>query len=211
MSEPRPRAPIAERFRGYLPVVVDVETGGLNPDTDALLEVAAVLIEMDEAGRLRRGATHARHVLPFEGARLDPKALEITGIDPWHPFRDARPEKEALQEIFRPIRRALRETGCNRAVLVGHNPAFDLAFLKAAVRRCGIKRDPFHPFATFDTATLAGVALGQTVLAKAVEAAGMEWQSSEAHSAIYDAERTADLFCHIVNRWQALERLASGG
>lgn len=189
----------ARRFRGFLPVVVDVETGGFQPRTDALLEIAAVIIEIGPDGRVRRGPTHAYHVKPFEGARLDPASLEVTGIDPWHPLRLAIDEAEALQRLFREIRTAIRSHGCRRAILVGHNAAFDLAFLNAAVERTGIKRNPFHPFSCFDTATLAGAALGQTVLARAVQLAGIEWDSREAHSARYDAERTADLFCYINN------------
>lgn len=192
---------IAKRFRGYLPVVVDVETGGFNPATDALLEVAAVLVHTDDAGHWQRRETHARHVLPFPGANLEPSALEFTGIDPYHPFRDARAERTALQEIFKPIREAVRASGCTRAVLVGHNPSFDLGFINAAAQRTGLKRNPFHPFTTFDTATLAALAFGQTVLSRAVEAAGLSWDSREAHSAIYDAERTADLFCAVLNLW----------
>lgn len=193
---------MARRFRGFLPVVVDVETGGFNAATDALLEIAAVLIDMDEDGFLKRGATHSFHVQPFPGARLDPASLAVTGIDPYHPLRPALPEKDALQRIFREVRQALRAHGCRRAILVGHNAAFDLAFLNAAVARSDVKRNPFHPFSCFDTATLAGVALGQTVLAKAVVVAGMEWDSSSAHSAAYDAELTAELFCRICNRFR---------
>jgi ribonuclease T len=189
----------AKRFRGFLPVVVDVETGGFLAQTDALLEIAAVIIDIAPDGSVRRGASHAFHVKPFEGARLDPASLAVTGIDPWHPLRPAIDETDALQRVFREIRTAIRTHGCRRAVLVGHNAAFDLAFLNAAVARTGIKRNPFHPFSCFDTATLAGAALGQTVLARAVQVAGMEWDSSAAHSARYDAERTADLFCHISN------------
>jgi ribonuclease T len=189
----------SRRFRGFLPVVVDVETGGFHARTDALLQIAAVIIEVDNAGRVRRGATHAFHVKPFEGSRMDPASLEVNGIDPWHPLRPAIDEADALQRLFREIRTAIRSHACRRAVLVGHNAAFDLNFLNAAVARTDLKRNPFHPFSCFDTATLAGVALGQTVLAKAVQIAGMDWDSSRAHSAAYDAERTADLFCHICN------------
>jgi ribonuclease T len=195
------RGPLAARFRGFLPVVVDVETGGFNAETDALLEVAAVLLGVDGRGRWVRRATHACHVEPFPGARVDPAALEFTGIDPYHPFRFAVPELEALREVFGAVRQAVKQARCTRAVLVGHNPAFDLSFLQAAVKRTGVKRNPFHPFTTFDTATLGAVAYGQTVLARAVQAAGLAWDSAEAHSAIYDAERTADLFCIVVNAW----------
>ena len=191
---------MARRFRGFLPVVIDVETGGFHSATDALLEIAAVLIDIEPDGRLKRGATHSYHVKPFEGARLDPSSLSITGIDPFHPLRPALPEKDALGRVFREIRHAVHAHNCRRAILVGHNAAFDLGFLNAAIVRADVKRNPFHPFSCFDTATLAGAALGQTVLAKALAVAGLEWDPSSAHSASYDAERTADIFCLICNR-----------
>lgn len=184
-------------------MVVDVETGGFNSDTDALLEIAAVFLGVDQGGWWAPSETYACHVLPFPGANLEPAALEFNRIDPHHPLRFAVAEREALQTIFRPVRRTLRETGCNRAVLVGHNPCFDLAFVNAAARRTGLKRNPFHPFTTFDTATLGGLIFGQTVLARAVEAAGLSWDNREAHAASYDAMRTAELFCAVVNRCQA--------
>jgi len=191
---------MARRFRGYLPVAIDIESGGFHAATDALLEVAVVLIDMDAEGVLRRGATHHFHVKPFEGGRLDPAALSITGIDPHHPLRPALPERDALQRAFREVRHAVRAYQCRRAILVGHNAAFDLGFLNAAVARADVKRNPFHPFSCFDTATLAGAALGQTVLAKAVTVAGLEWDAGSAHNARYDAERSADIFCLVCNR-----------
>lgn len=195
------RLPMARRFRGFLPVVVDVETAGFNPKRDALLEIAAVLVERDESGRWQPGESFAEHVLPFPGANLEQSALEFTGIDPYHPFRFAVQEEEALHSIFRGVRSAVKRHDCTRAVLVGHNPAFDLNFVNAAIARNKIKRSPFHQFSTFDTATLGGLAFGQTVLAKAVQAAGLPWDNEQAHSALYDAERTADLFCTILNLW----------
>ena len=195
---------MAARFRGFLPVVVDVETGGFDAAGDALLEIAAVLLEIDESGWLRHKQTLAHHVQPFPGANIEQAALEVNRIDPYHPFRLAKPERDVLQSLFKEVRRELRESGCSRAVLVGHNAAFDLGFVNAAVARTQTKRNPFHPFSSFDTATLAGLAYGQTVLARAVEAAGLEWRRDDAHSAIYDAERTAELFCRIVNQWRAL-------
>lgn len=194
---------IAQRFRGYLPVVVDVETSGLNARTDALLEIAAVVIGMDEQGAVRPLQTHHHHVLPFDGANLNPASLAFNGIDPYHPFRLAVSETVALHAIFKEIRQALKMTGCTRAILVGHNPFFDLGFINAAVERAGVKRNPFHPFSTFDTVTLAGLAYGQTVLARACTVAGIAWDTNAAHSALYDAQRTAELFCAVVNRWRA--------
>lgn len=193
---------MANRFRGFLPVVVDVETGGFNCKTDALLEVAAVLLEMDDEGLLARGETIRYHVKPFEGANLEPASLAVNGIDPHHPLRPAIDERDALQRIFREVRLAVRENRCSRAVLVGHNAHFDLGFMNEAVERSSIKRNPFHPFSCFDTATACGIAFGQTVLARAVIAAGLEWDESQAHSASYDAEITADVFCEVVNRYR---------
>ncbi len=195
---------IANRFRGFLPVVVDVETGGFNSKTDALLEIAAVLLETEDDGTFRRGETHRYHVKPFEGANLEPASLAINGIDPDHPLRPAIEERDALQRVFREVRRAIRESDCTRAILVGHNAAFDLGFINEAVQRTAIKRNPFHSFSCFDTATLAGVAYGQTVLARAVQAAGLGWDENSAHSAAYDAEITADLFCDILNRFKPI-------
>jgi ribonuclease T len=200
-DQPRP---LAARFRGFLPVIVDVETGGFDSRRDALLEIAAVTVRMDETGLLVPEPVVARAVTPFPGANLDPAALAFTGIKPDDPDRGAVPESEALADIFQHVRRRVREEDCKRAVLVGHNAFFDLGFVRAAVDRCAIKRDPFHPFSCFDTVTLAGLACGQTVLARACEAMGIEFDNAAAHSAAYDAERTAELFCRIVNRWKEL-------
>jgi ribonuclease T len=193
---------MGNRFRGFLPVVVDVETGGFNSKTDALLEIAAVFLDMDEEGLLRRGETIRYHVKPFEGANLEPASLAVNGIDPHHPLRPAIDERDALQRVFREVRRAVRESRCSRAVLVGHNAHFDLGFMNEAVERSAIKRNPFHPFSCFDTATACGIAFGQTVLARAVIAAGFEWDETQAHSAAYDAEMTAEVFCEAVNRYR---------
>ncbi|HEX2140149.1 MAG TPA: ribonuclease T [Woeseiaceae bacterium] len=195
---------ICNRFRGFLPIAVDIESGGFNPKTDALLEIAAVLIEPKPDGTLARGETIRYHVQPFQGANMDPASLAITGIDPHHPLRPAIDERDALQRVFREVRRAIRAHGCTRAILVGHNASFDLAFLNEAIARTNIKRNPFHPFSSFDTATLCGVAYGQTVLSRAVQAAGLTWDESSAHSAAYDAQIAADLFCDVVNRFRPI-------
>ncbi|HTA66195.1 MAG TPA: ribonuclease T, partial [Xanthomonadaceae bacterium] len=182
---------MAQRFRGFLPVAVDVETGGFDCNRHALLEIAAQPILIDDEGWLSPGTMTSTHVIPYPGSQIDPKALEITGIVPDHPFRAAREERAALDHVFAPIRAAAKEAGCQRAILLGHNAFFDLGFVNAAVARTGHKRNPFHPFSTFDTVTLAGMAYGQTVLGRAVQAAGLDWNNDEAHSAVYDTDRTA--------------------
>ncbi|BCN93836.1 ribonuclease T [Thiomicrorhabdus immobilis] len=192
---------IKDRFRGFLPVVVDVETAGFNHLTDALLEMAVVTLKMDEHGILSRDQTYDKNILPFEGANLEESALKFIGMeDPYHPFRNAINEKRALTELFAPIQQQIKATGCTRAILVGHNAYFDLNFVQKAAERCKIK-SPFHEFSTFDTVSLSGLAYGQTVLAKAAVCAGMDWDNQQAHSAVYDTEKTADLFCKIVNQW----------
>lgn len=198
------RSLLAERFRGFLPVVVDVETGGFEARTDALLEVAAVTLKMNQEGILSRDETFEFHIEPFDGANIEQSALDFTGIDPEDPERESLPEIMAIPEMVTPIRKAIKANGCTRAVMVAHNAHFDLGFINAAMNRCQIKRNPFHPFSCFDTATLSGLAFGQTVLAKACATAGLEFNNAEAHSAAYDAEKTADLFCLIVNKWKDL-------
>ncbi len=202
-GQPASRGTIAERFRGFLPVVVDVETGGFEPDRHALLEIAVAPVTMDGDGLLRPGTITSTHVIPYEGGELDPRSLAVNGIDPHHPLRAARHERQALDFVFKPVRAALTASHCQRAILVGHNAHFDLAFINAAIRRLGYKRNPFHNFSVLDTASLAGLVYGQTVLSRALQAAGLEWNGQDAHSARYDVERTSELFCTMVNTWKA--------
>jgi ribonuclease T len=194
---------IKQRFRGFLPVVVDIETSGVNPEQNALLEMCVVILSMNQHGEFCVGEKYFEHILPFENARLDAESLAFNGIDPYQPLRFALPEQEALTNLFAPIRQELKNTHCQRAVLVGHNAWFDLLFMQAAIRRTQLK-SPFHAFTCFDTASLAGMCYGQTVLAKAAHSAGIKFDTREAHSAIYDAEKTAELFCAMLNTWRNL-------
>lgn len=195
---------LAERFRGFFPVIIDVETGGFEASTDALLEIAAITLKIDNQQMLVVDQEAHYHVEPFTGANIEKAALEFNGIDPTNPLRLAVSEKEALTQIFSMIRKTQKDANCTRSVLVGHNPWFDLGFVKAAASRCDIKRNPFHLFTTFDTATLSGLCFGQTVLAIACKTANIDFDSKEAHSALYDTRKTAELFCTIVNRYQSL-------
>lgn len=195
---------MAKRFRGFMPVVVDVECGGFNCHTDAILEIAAVLLGFNAQGQLVRESTHFYRVVPFPGLKLEEAALKFTGINPHHPLRIAHPEQEVFRDLFQHIRARMKQEECKRAILVGHNAHFDHGFVRAAAERHNLKRNPFHPFSSLDTASMSALCFGQTVLARACAAAGLGFEPEEAHSARYDAEKTADLFCHMVNRWQQL-------
>ncbi len=205
-NEPGAVKQMKNRFRGFLPVVVDVETAGINPQKNALLEMCIVLLKIDEQGQFATDESYFEHILPFKDAELDPKSLAFNQIDPYQPLRFAIDEKEALERLFAPINLALKQSRCQRAVLVGHNAWFDLLFIKEAVLRTGVK-SPFHAFTCFDTATLGGLVYGQTVLAKAAKSAGISFDAAEAHSAIYDAKKTAELFCGMVNAWDEVNFL----
>lgn len=193
------------RFRGFYPVVIDVETAGLNASTDALLEIAIITLQMDKKGWLCIDKSLHFHIKSFPGAILQPEALAFNKIDPNNPLRAAVTEQEALYEIFKMVHLGVKSQECNKAIIVAHNASFDHGFLMAAIERVNsTKTNPFHPFVTFDTAALSGLVLGQTVLAKACKYAGIYFDKNKAHSALYDTEKTAMLFCELVNIWKKL-------
>ena len=198
----QPGTDMSTRFRGYLPVVVDLETGGFDAHRHAILEMATVEVVFED-GRLVPGERWVQAVAPYPGSTMDPAALKVTGIDPDDPDRGAIDEAAAFREMFRQIRRAMKREGCQRAILVAHNAAFDHQFMRLAYERNELNRSPFHPFSFIDTASLAAVAYGHTVLSEACNRAGIAFEASRAHSALYDADKTAELFCAIVNRWQS--------
>ena len=189
---------LKDRIRGYLPVVIDVETSGFNEQTDALLEICAIILGMDEEGSFFAKTTLHYHVEPFKGANIEASAIKFNGIDIDNPFRLAVPEKKALSEIFDHINEELETEECSRAILVGHNAFFDLGFVKAATLRANLK-SPFHQFSTIDTVSLSSLCCGETVLAKAISKMDIEWDNNEAHSALYDTQKTSELFCQIFN------------
>lgn len=200
-------SPISQRFRHYLPVVVDVETAGFNPKTDALLEIACIPILMDEQGKFFAGEAVNAHIEPFEGANLEQRALEFTGIRVDSPLRKAiaEDEKTAMKRIFKHLKTVRQQTQCTKCILVGHNAHFDLGFLNAIIERTHTKnQSQFHQFSVLDTVTLSALAFGQTVLAKSCQIAGIEFNNSEAHSALYDTQKTAELFCYILNNYPML-------
>ncbi|XOV82966.1 MAG: ribonuclease T [bacterium] len=189
-----------ERFRGYLPVVVDLETGGFDSAVNPVLELACTFLHWQD-NTLSVASQSRWHVAPFAGSQVNPASLRITGIDLNDPQRDALDERDALKAFFKLVRSAMKSQSCHRAIMVAHNASFDQGFINAACERSNLKRNPFHPFTSLDTASLAAVAYGHTVLSEACQRAGISFDRSLAHSAAYDADRTAQLFCHMVNGW----------
>ena len=195
---------IKERFRKYLPVVVDLETGGLDPKTNAILEIAATLIVKNEGTQLLDvGKTYRYHIEPYEGLVVEQESLDFTKINLNHPLRNAIAEKDALDELFKIINTERTANGCSRAILIGHNAHFDHSFLTEAVSRNNIKKSPFHPFSVLDTVTLGALHTKQTVLARICDVLNIDYDSKEAHSAAYDSDITAKVFCKIVNEFDS--------
>ncbi|WDR80685.1 ribonuclease T [Candidatus Purcelliella pentastirinorum] len=195
---------IKDRFRSFYPVVIDVETAGFNPFTDAILEIGLITLKMNTKGWLKKDKILHFNIKPFKGSILKPSALAFNKIDPMNPSRKAIQEINAIETIFKMINKKIDLNKCSKAIIVGHNVTFDHSFIMAAAARSFIKNNPFHPFTTFDTATLSGLAVGETVLAKACEALGLIFDNKKAHSAIYDTMQTANLFCIIINKWKEL-------
>jgi ribonuclease T len=191
---------IKDRVRGFLPVVIDIETGGFNAQTDAMLEICAIIVGVDEAGVFYSKEPQHFHIQPFSGANIEASALKFNKIEVDNPFRQAVSEKNALRAIYAQINQTLKVECCTRAILVGHNAFFDLGFLRAATQRSQLK-SPFHEFSTLDTVSLCALCYGETVLAKSMTKAKIEFDNNEAHSALYDTQKTAEIFCKIFNQF----------
>ena len=191
---------LKNRFRKYLPVVVDIETGGFDPEVNAILEIAITLIE-EENNVYKVGETFRHHIEPFEGSVVEKESLEFTKIKLDHPLRGAISEKDALNDIFKIINKTKNKYECSRAILVGHNAHFDSSFLQAAVRRNDIKKTPFHKFSVIDTVSLGVLATGQTVLARICDELNIDYDNEQAHSAAYDSDVTAKVLCSIINKF----------
>jgi len=196
---------LKDRFRKFLPVIVDLETGGFDPKKNAILEIAIQLIDEDNS-KLVLGDSHRYHIKPFEGLKVDKEALEFLRLDLNHPLRSAVDEEYALKELFKIINKHKSKYECSRAILVGHNAFFDHSFLSEACSRNNIKKSPFHPFSLIDTVSLGVLATQQTVLARICKELDISYINEEAHSAAYDAEVTAQVFCKIINDYDGLNK-----
>ena len=191
------------RFRGFLPVVIDLETGGFDEHTNPILELCAVFLAYKDGVLVPKSAPIHLHVEPFIGCKINQKSLEFTGIQLNSALRNAKAESEVLTLLFHAIELELSKSKCSRAILVGHNAFFDLSFIKAAAHRCQLK-SPLHSFSTLDTLSLGALIYGETVLSTLMSKAEIDFDDKQAHSALYDAQKTAELFCKMITNYDAL-------
>ncbi len=187
-----------EKFRGFYPVVIDMETTGFNSKTNAILEICAINIDMFN-GILKPNEIFHCHISPFKNSILLKKNLDFNNINPYNPLRFAISENKAIEDLFTFSFNSKKKYKCNKCVLVGHNASFDLSFLNSLIKRIKNNKNPFHTFTNFDTATLSALKYNQTVLAKATKIAKIKFNAKQSHSALYDAKKTAELFCKIIN------------
>ena len=190
---------LKNRFRKYLPVVIDLETGGFDPSKNPILEIAMQFIEINN-NKFILGEGIRYHVIPESQLEIDPDSLEFTKIHLNHPLRQAIAAEEAIKNICKLVNKQRSKEECSRAILVGHNAHFDLSFLQANIERYDIKNSPFHPFSVIDTVSLGAAFTGQTVLARIAKELSIDYDNDLAHSAAYDAEITAKVFCDLLNK-----------
>ncbi|QJC32795.1 ribonuclease T [Enterobacteriaceae endosymbiont of Donacia semicuprea] len=195
---------LSSRFRGFYPVVIDIETSGFNSKYNAILEISLITLKMNN-GWLEKNEMLHFHILPFNGSHISKDALAFNGININTSLRGAITENKALKIIFSKISQDIKKNRCKKAVIVAHNASFDHSFIMEAIKRTKMENyNPFHSFVTFDTASMSGLILGQTVLAKSCHAMGISFDNNQAHSALYDTNRTAELFCKLVNKWKEI-------
>ena len=90
---------LSERFRGYLPVVLDLETGGFDHQVNPILELACCFVQMQD-DRLSIKGQESWNVQPVDGMVVEPASLKVTGIDLDDPHRDAMDEASVLKDFF---------------------------------------------------------------------------------------------------------------
>ena len=162
-------------------VAVDVETTGLDPSRDAIIDVAAITF---------RGADilDEFHSLVNPQCDIPPYITQLTSITD---------EMVADAPTLHTIRPRLRsKLGDN--VLVGHNVEFDLGFLREARLAIGNRR--------VDTLTLASILVpeaGRFSLGSLADYLGFP-ADGRGHRALGDAEQTIELFLALRERALAL-------
>jgi DNA polymerase-3 subunit epsilon len=160
--------------------VLDVETTGLSPERDRIIEIALVRL--------------AHNGIPVDEwtTRLDPEgpvgATHIHGI---------QQSDVAGQPLFRSLATQVAQLLGDLPV-VAHNANFDLAFLRSEFSRAGWDMPPLRAFCTLGGSHEYFPSLGRRRLADCCWAAGI--RHNQNHSALGDARATGALFAHYLAR-----------
>ncbi len=169
-------------------VVVDVETTGWTPGTAQITEIGAVRVS---GGKLKGQFTS----LVNPGSPIPERVTELTGIT------------DAMVAAAPPLDRVLPAflAFAGGGVLTAHNAPFDIAFLTAACRACGL---PWPQLPVVDTVDLARRVLGEDEVPNCKLATLAEYfgaRTTPSHRALADALATADVLTAL------LPRLAAAG
>jgi len=154
-------------------VAIDVETTGLNPQNDEVLEVTAV--EFNKSGNL--GDKISTFCKPLAGF-IPPKITEINGIT----YDMVKDSPVYLNEIREKV-----ASFVGGRILVGHNlKKFDIDFLKIT------------PVSMEDTLEMCRKRYsGGNRLKTACTRIGIAWDDASAHSSEYDTLKCIELYCKL--------------
>ena len=165
-------------------IVIDTETGGLDPDTDTILQVALVASEDRELVVNVRDDTGQRH----------PDAMAVHKIDWEDHVKTALSPQDAADAILFFLEGLNLE---GRPVFAGHNVGFDVAFIRRLFR-LGCRPSPVSWHRTLDTHTMLFEGYFRGVLpASACSSSGAFTHFGipveDRHSALGDARATRGL------------------
>lgn len=175
-------------------LVIDTETGGLDPDRDSLLSLAAVVWR---EGQL---VADTQIFVNEPEPRITPDSIAVHGIDPTWLQAHGHSPCQAVQEFERFVHAHFSRFDRGDVLLAGHNVAFDVAFLKRLYRLAGVHYPAFYSHRLLDTAALGlfFILSGHlpSGVAKSDELFGyfqIAFGRNRRHSALGDARATAEL------------------
>ena len=154
-------------------IAIDVETTGISPEKERIIEIGAFRPETGEVFR----------TLISPGRPLPERITELTGITD-EMLVDAPEEAEAI--------RAWLDFMEGDTILLGHNISFDHSFLVQAIRRCGYEEPKFLGIDTLKLSRALCPELPNKKLETMVHHFGLT--NERAHRAFEDAKVTVDLY-----------------
>ena len=164
-------------------IVIDIETTGLKPDRDEIIEIAAM--KMDCYGEI-----HTFQSLVRPTFNIPPFITQLTGIDD-SMVKDAQPIQEVLRLLYHLI---------EREPVIGHNVQFDVRFLQYSLKKyLDIDWRPF----TIDTLYLSRKLLPQLHHHQLHQVADyLSISSIHHHRALADVNMTLEIYLHFKNTYK---------